>query len=347
MTRTIHLVVPAGIDDPARPSGGNVYDRRLSDELATLGRAVTEHLVPGAWPHPAPQDRAGLAHALAGIADGATVVVDGLIGSASDELVQTARRLRVVVLVHMPLAEAMTDPAVAATERSVLGAAAGVVTTSRWAAGWLTDHHGLPADQLHVVVPGTDPAPVVQGEPNGRRLLCVGPVTPAKGHDTLFAALRELDDLDWTMTCVGALPGSSDTLVAPGLTGRVRFTGPLSGADLAAVRAETDLMVSASRRESFGMAVAESLARATPVVATDVGGHAEAVGRADDGSLPGVLVPTADPAALAAALRRWLTDAEQRDRLRSSAVRRRADLSTWPVAACRFATVLAAAGTGR
>ena len=33
----VHVVVPAGIDDPARPSGGNRYDRRLCDGLARAG----------------------------------------------------------------------------------------------------------------------------------------------------------------------------------------------------------------------------------------------------------------------------------------------------------------------
>ena len=31
--RTVHLVVPAGVDDPGRPSGGNTYDRMLARGL--------------------------------------------------------------------------------------------------------------------------------------------------------------------------------------------------------------------------------------------------------------------------------------------------------------------------
>ena len=57
------------------------------------------------------------------------------------------------------------------------------------------------------------------------------------------------------------------------------------------------------------MVVTEALARGLPVVATDVGGLPEALGPAADGRLPGLLVPPDDPAALAAALRRWLADA--------------------------------------
>ena len=35
-----HIVVPAGIDDPARPSGGNRYDRRLIETLRAAGHDV-------------------------------------------------------------------------------------------------------------------------------------------------------------------------------------------------------------------------------------------------------------------------------------------------------------------
>ena len=44
------MLVPEGIDDPTRPSGGNRYDRRVCQGLAALGWIVHEHVVPGAWP---------------------------------------------------------------------------------------------------------------------------------------------------------------------------------------------------------------------------------------------------------------------------------------------------------
>jgi glycosyltransferase involved in cell wall biosynthesis len=77
------------------------------------------------------------------------------------------------------------------------------------------------------------------------------------------------------------------------------------------------------------MVVIEALARGIPAVATDVGGVPEALGAAPDGTRPGVLVPPADPAALAAELRRWLTDPEWRDRLRAAARARRDHLPGW------------------
>jgi glycosyltransferase involved in cell wall biosynthesis len=88
------------------------------------------------------------------------------------------------------------------------------------------------------------------------------------------------------------------------------------------------------------MAVAEGLARGIPVIATDVGGHAEAVGQAADGSVPGTLIPVDDPDALAAALRRWLTDPATRRQWQITARLRGTELTGWPETAGTVAAVL-------
>ena len=64
------------------------------------------------------------------------------------------------------------------------------------------------------------------------------------------------------------------------------------------------------------MVATEALARGIPVLAVRVGGLPVALGHAPDGSVPGLLV---EPDELAGALRRWLTDADLRERLRRSA----------------------------
>ncbi|MGH2895884.1 MAG: glycosyltransferase family 1 protein, partial [Solirubrobacteraceae bacterium] len=94
---TVHVVVPDGIEDPARPSGGNVYDRHLCRGLATLGWSVHEHAVPGCWPRPDAGSLAALAAVVERIPDGAVVLLDGLVASTAPEvLVPQARRLRLV-----------------------------------------------------------------------------------------------------------------------------------------------------------------------------------------------------------------------------------------------------------
>ena len=90
----------------------------------------------------------------------------------------------------------------------------------------------------------------------------------------------------------------------------MRFAGPRTGAELDRAYAAADLLVLASHAETYGMVVTEALARGLPVLAADVGGVTEALGHGEDGTRPGLLVPPGDPAALGAALRRWLGDAD-------------------------------------
>ncbi len=133
----VHVVVPDSIDEPARPSGGNTYNRHVCHGLGSLGWSVQEHPVAGSWPRPDPEALARLGVVVERIPDDAVVLLDGLIASTAPQvLVPQARRLRFVVLVHMPLGHRPADHGgrdVIERERAVLLGAAAVVTTSAWA----------------------------------------------------------------------------------------------------------------------------------------------------------------------------------------------------------------------
>ncbi|MGW5239071.1 glycosyltransferase family 4 protein [Monashia sp. NPDC004114] len=365
----VHAVLPDTVHRADRPSGGNVYDRRLCDALATLGWTVREHLVGGTWPHPDQAARAALARVLDAVPTGAVVLVDGLVASGcSDVLVPQAHRLRLVILVHMPFGQQGTSDD---GERQVLTTAAGIVTTSEWTRARLQELYAIDADRLHVAVPGVDRADVAPGTDSGGRLLCVAAVTPGKGHDLLVDALGRVDDLPWSCMCAGSLEieplfvaGLRQQAARLGLDDRVRLVGPLSRVDLDRAYAAADLVVLASRAETYGMVVTEALARGLPVLATAVGGLPEALGarrdlapldggpgslhvnphadpHADSDSTPGLLVRPEDSEALARGVRWWLTDAALRERLRMAARERRSMLPDWTVTAHRVSSVLA------
>lgn len=337
--KTLHFVVPAGIDDQARPSGGNTYDRRVRRGLAAAGWTVLAHEISG--------PDAALAQALARIPDGSVVLLDGLVASpAADVLVPVSRRLRLVVLVHMPLGRDEPD----AREAAVLSAAASVVTTSAWTRSVLLANYSLPGDRVHVAEPGVEAADLAPGTATGGSLLSVAAVIPGKGHDVLVAALAGLAGWRWRCRCVGSLerdPGFVASLrrraADGGLDGRVRFSGALPEEGLARSYGEADLLVLPSRSETYGMVVTEALARGLPVVAADVGGVPEAMGYGAGGTRPGVLVPPGDAAALGDALRAWLGDADLRRRLRRAARERRESLSDWSRTTAAVADVLARA----
>jgi glycosyltransferase involved in cell wall biosynthesis len=333
------MVVPAGIDDPTRPSGGNTYDCRVRDGLLAAGRAVHVHEVSG-------PNRA-LAQALARIPDGSVVLVDGLVASPAPEvLVPESRRLRLVALVHMPLGQTEPDE----RERAVLDAVAAAVTTSVWTRRTLLELYSLPGHRVHVAEPGVEAADLATGTATGGSLLSVAAIIPGKGHDVLLAALAGLERLRWECLCVGTLERdaafvaglrrrASDT----GLDGRMRFIGPQADEELARSYKTADLLVLPSRSETYGMVVTEALARGLPVVAADVGGVTEALGHGADGTRPGFLVPPDDPVALGGALRAWLEDRELRRRLRRAARERRESLAGWSETTAAVADVLARA----
>jgi glycosyltransferase involved in cell wall biosynthesis len=309
------------------------------------------HAIHGTWPRPDAPARDELAKTLSDLPDGAVVLLDGLVACGVPEIVVPhARRLRLAVLLHMPLAdETGLEPAVAddlnARERATLQAASAVIATSPWSARRLVQRHELPADRVHVVPPGVDSAPVAAGI--GARFLCVAALTPHKAQDLLAEALADLTDLPWTCECVGPMgrdPAFADRLRGLigeyGLTERMILTGPRTGADLAASYAAADLMVLPSYGETYGMVITEALAHGIPVLASAVNAGPETLGQAPDGSVPGILVTAGDTVELTSALRRFLTEADFRQRLKDSALARRDTLAGWDITAQLLGSVL-------
>jgi glycosyltransferase involved in cell wall biosynthesis len=346
-TDTLYAVLPDGVDDRARPSGGNVYDRRVLDGLEEPGRRVVELPVAGTWPTPEGADLERLDAALTAIPDGAVVLVDGLVASGAAAVVtHGAARLRIVVLLHMPIGP---DHG----EGQVLGAASAVVVTSAWCRERVRAWYGV--HRVDVALPGVDLVESAPSHPRatgGTAFVCVAAVHPGKGHDLLFDALSDLGDRAWTLTCVGSLDVDPDhvsrlqtQVYARSWERRVIFTGPLSGPALGAAYDAADLLVLPSRAESYGLVVVEALAHGLPVVATAVGGVPEALGLAPIGALPGMLVPAEDPAALSAALRAWLDDPELRARLARAAAGRRPTLRRWSETVAEVRAVLDRVGS--
>jgi glycosyltransferase involved in cell wall biosynthesis len=227
-------------------------------------------------------------------------------------------------------------------------AATAVITTSVWSRHRLVELYELPVNRLYTAEPGVNPGQLARGSAAGEALLCVAAVTRDKGHDVLLEALGALGDLPWQCTCVGSLdrdPAWVDALRRRaselGLGNRLRLAGTATGAQLDRAYAEADLMVLASRAETYGMVVTEALAHGLPAVVTDVGGVSEALGHGADGTRPGLLVPAEDPGALADALRSWLDGSDLRARLRQAARERRQSLPGWASTSSTIADILA------
>jgi glycosyltransferase involved in cell wall biosynthesis len=117
-----------------------------------------------------------------------------------------------------------------------------------------------------------------------------------------------------------------------GVAEQVRFLGFVEHQDMPRHYQQADLFVLPSRRESFGLVLAEAMACGLPVVATRAGAIPEVV---EDGTT-GALVPPDDPAALASAVLSLLSDRERMKALGAAGAARVARLFTWDMVATRI-----------
>ena len=328
---TVYFVVPGAIDEPERVSGGNVYDRHVRDELRNTGWDVRMVVI-------AEESGPFATRALSTMPDGALVLIDGLIAvRESAALAAQSRRLRMIVLAHMVASLTPGFSAdiadVVGRERAALQSADRVIATSEWTRSELVSRSLVHPHDVVTAHPGTDPALATIASRTGGRLLCVGVVAPHKGQDVLLRALARLTEVgDWTCTFVGSLSTAPDFVAelrqiirSERLVMRVNFAGTLAGQELDAAYGRADLVVAPSRTESFGMVVAEALARGIPVVASRVGGIPEALSR----SGAGILIPADDPAALETALREWWASPALRTELATAAREASATVRSW------------------
>ena len=142
----------------------------------------------------------------------------------------------------------------------------------------------------------------------------VGRLEPVKGHFHLIDALPDVirRHPHTILALVGdgeLLRDLKDRARSLGLADRVRFPGHRK--DVAGILAAADLFVLPSLNEGFGLALLEAMAAGLATVASRVGGVPEVVSEGETG----ILVPPAEPHALADAVLRLMGDPEGRTRM--------------------------------
>ena len=361
LVASVDFVVPGDI---RTPTGGYIYDREIVAGLTERGWHVAVHELDGSFPAPTPAALRAARARFARMADGSVVVIDGLALPGLDRaLADEARRLALVALVHHPVAlETGLAPAdaerFAAAERRALEHARRVITTSQWTARTLAVG-GVPVADLRVVEPGVDRRktrgssdPLATGVPGAPHetlhLLCVGTLTPRKGHAVLLEALNEIRDRPWHLTCAGSLLRDAPTVAAIqhridrlSLRKRVSLLGDLDRDALERQYARADVFVLPSYLEGYGMALAEAVAYGLPVVSTTAGAIPETVP-----ANASLLVAPGDSRALAKALAAVIDDPARRAVLAANARAARASLPTWATATGKFAAALDGLGAG-
>ena len=327
-------------------TGGYRYDNRMLDGLKLRGWRADRLGLHGTFPDPDDVACASLSAELERQPDDSLVVIDGLaMAGLPEPVARHGDRLRIVALVHHPVAEetgldASARRRLAMLETRALAAARGVIVTSAFTGRTLVDAYRVDPARLRVVRPGTEASAPAAGPAPGvpPRLLVVASVSPRKGHDVLVRSLARLRDRTWECICAGSLdraPGFVQEVLAAiartGLAERIRFVGECDDGTLGALFDGSSIFVLPSHYEGYGMVLTEALARGLPIVSTTGGAIPDTVPA--DAAL---LVPPGDDCALAHALATLLEDDVRRAALAAAARRHAAGLADWDAAAGAF-----------
>lgn len=219
------------------------------------------------------------------------------------------RALRVAYRLYRPWEQALLrrSEAVIATSQPYLDSSAAL-------APW--------RDKVRIIPLGIADAGAATGDAHwqwpstGLRILAVGRMSHYKGFDVLLRALAQLHDASLVLVGDGECADSLRTLAHQlGIASRVKFTGFVDDATLAALYASADAscLPSLERSEAFGVVLLEAMRAGLPVVASDIRGSG--IGYVVRDGATGLLVPPGDAGALAAALSALRDDLDLRTRM--------------------------------
>ena len=221
---------------------------------------------------------------------------------------------------------ALMGPEARARVAGVLGHAAAVLcnsaaTLERAAA------LGVARERMEVVHLGAEPPSPAPPKHQRPTVATLAHVVPRKRHADVAYALTELRrrgrELDWVVIGDGpALAAVRALAVELGVDERVRWLGQLAPGTALAQLARAHVMAMPSLDEAFGVAYVEALACGVPAIGCRGEGGPEEIAALGAGML---LVPARDPAALADAIERALSDAE----LAAAARRTAAERFSW------------------
>ena len=347
---TVHIVLPNDIDDPRHPSGGNHYDRQVCHALPTAGWTVVEHAVAGAWPRPSAADRGRLGDVLGALPDGAAVLLDGLVAADRARRPRPPRSAPASRRAGPHAGRRPRPGSPRARTRDPGPGRRGRRPPAPGAAGAWSICTGSPPTGCTWPGRGSTRPRSRPDRGTGRRCSASRPSPPTR--DTTCWCGR------WpsSPTCRGPAPASARSIGTPpssiscdsrcgrpGSPTGSTSSEPRPGRDLdAPLRVERICSCSPHAGRPTAWWSPRHWPAACPWWPPRWTACRRRWGTRSEGR-PGLLVPPEDPAALAAGLRRWLTDADLRHRLRRRARERRTWLTGWDHTARQVATALSAA----
>ncbi len=220
-------------------------------------------------------------------------------------------------------------------QKRVARALPGIITVSKSARNDISRDFKIPVQKFSIVPNGINtklffPMPEIEREKN-RVIVTNSADSPLKGLDFLLQAVAELSatrEIDLTVVGSPKKDGDIVKLIRQlGIGRRVHFTGRIDDREFVRQYARASVAVVPSVYEGFGLPVGEAMACGVPVISTTGGALPEVVGDA------GILVPPANPGALAGAIRNLLSNPARARDLGLAGYRRVQAHFTWQCAA--------------
>jgi glycosyltransferase involved in cell wall biosynthesis len=212
-----------------------------------------------------------------------------------------------------------------------------IVCPSGFIAALLQQH--APWAEPIIIPNGIDSGQSRPDRPAELRMLTVSRLFERKGIQDLIGALPLMQHpLSAQIVGTGPYQSTLENLASP-LGSRIRFRGWLDNdsVELRDLYECSEIFVFPSRAENFPVVLLEAMAAGLAIVATDIPSCREVL---DDAA---ILVPAADPAALAAALDDLAADPERRRHLQGAARRRLVENFDWVSIARQYLNVFAGA----
>jgi len=344
------LILTAG--DPTHPSGGHLYNQRLARALTDAGAAVGWHVGSSTGPLPAPSDVARLRQRLDRERPD-IVLVDSIVLASALAIRRSGPRI-VALMYYLPSRypghRRFARAAWALVQRLVLSRANLVVTMGDAERDDCLAAGAAPS-RVVVAPPGRPDTPLaveLDVTPHPVRFLSVGHWLPAKGIHLVVEAFDRLGVPDATLTLVGSQevdPGYARAVRAAIARsqsgGRIAAPGSIPAADVDGYYRAADVLVHASRSETFGAVVVEAMAAGCPVVASRLPSLQSLV---EDGT-SGFLVPPGSVDLLRDRMARLASDAPLRWSMARAAMARAMAHPTWRETTDRLTRLVATLAT--
>lgn len=338
-------------------TGGYIYDSCITSELTALGWEVELLSLGSGFPFPNQETIHQAEQQLCQVQVGKPIVVDGLaLGVMPESIARAAVNHPMIALIHHPLAyesglTAEQQVQFLESETLALSHVKQVIANSPLTAQTLTESFGVESTRISTVIPGTNQVshPLHQvrmhfTNADPFQWLSVGTIIPRKGFGILIESLASLLDLPWSLSIVGdttrdpsAYADLLQTIARFDLQDRIQIHGVIDHAQLDSLYRKADGFVLASLFEGYGMAYAEALSYALPVIGTSGGAIIQTV---PDSA--GILTPPGDVSSLTEALRLVMSDRDRREQLSLGAQEAAKKLPTWSESAKIFASVIQA-----